>query len=120
MTDQIYSGAVMVKIRHAKKDRRSRELKLAMLAVVKIRAANLDKKQNRQNHIQHRENNVLNLCFRVIPSALYRRGYIARGENRHTRTGNHGSDEQNKAQNQAGFSLIHKSFLLIFSAFRCP
>ena len=95
-----------------------------MLAVVKIRAANLDKKQNRQNHIQHRENNVvnyvLNLCFRVIPSALYRRGYIARGENRHTRTGNHGSDEQNKAQNQTDFFLIHKSFLLIFSAFRCP
>ena len=50
---------------------------------------------------------VLNLRFRVIPCALYRRGHVARGENSHAGAGNHGSDEQNKAQNQAGFFLIH-------------
>ena len=58
-----------------------------MLSVVKISRCDLDKEQNRKDHVDHREDHIvdhlLDLALRRVPCAFYGAGDIPRRKDRH-------------------------------------
>jgi hypothetical protein len=95
-------------------DAGSRELKLSVLPVVKVRRTYLYEKENRQDHVDHREDNlvrdVLDLCLRCIPCRFYGSGHIAitisKARDGHEPDYQH--DHKDREDNLSGLTRLNK------------
>ena len=90
-------------------DCRSRELKLAVLSVLEIASADLDKEQDCQDHVDHRKHDVvddlLDLGLRLVPGVLNGTGHVAGCKRRHAEGTEQQGHQQNGNQDANGLRL---------------
>lgn len=110
----------------SKQNGRGGKFELTVFSIIKVACSDLDEKQYRQNHVQHREYHVvdhgLDLPLGAGPGLLHRSGHVpgsgegGNGQQRHQQGGGKRScqDFLLSVQNKASFTVSWKSRSLGF------